>query len=69
MLWRSFRNNGWTKVQKFEEISDGEKNIYCVKPLETLLGTSEICDMTLISGAFDKSVFDKNTLLLEISED
>ena len=39
------------------------------KPLETFLGKSERCDMTLISGALDKSVFDGNTILLKISEE
>ena len=28
----TFQNNGWIKVQKFEDISDDEYNIYCVKP-------------------------------------
>ena len=63
-----FQNNGWTKVQKFEDISDDENNIYCLKRLETCLGKSEVCDMTLMSGAFDKDVFDGNTILLKISE-
>ena len=57
------------KVQKFKKISNHEKNIYCLKPLETFLGESEVCDMTLMSGSFDKSVFDGNTILLEISEE
>ena len=35
----------------------------------SILGKSEVCHMTLISGAFDKSVFDGNTLLLNISEE
>ena len=37
--------------------------------METFLGKSEICDITAISGAFDKSVFDGNTILLKISEE
>ena len=37
--------------------------------METFLGKSKTCDMTLMSGAFDKSVFDGNTILLEISEE
>ena len=40
----------------------------CVKPFEKLLCKSQICDMTLMSGAFDKSVFDGNTVLLKIRE-
>ena len=65
----AFQNNGWIKVQKFEDISDDEYNIYCVKPLETFLGKGEACDLTLMSGAFDKPVFDGNTILLVISEE
>ena len=55
----TFQKNAWIKVQKFEDISDDENNIYCVKPLETFLGKSEVCDMTLTSGAFHKSVSDE----------
>ena len=29
----------------------------------------QVCDMTIFSGALDKSVFDGNTILLEISEE
>ena len=65
----TFHNNGWIKVQKVEDISDDEKNIYCVKPLETFLGKSVVCDKMLMSGAFDKSVFGGNKILLEISEE
>ena len=65
----TFRKNGCIKVQKFEDISDDENNIFCLKPLETYLSKSEVCDKTLMSGAFDKSVFDGNTLLLKISEE
>ena len=46
-----------------------ENNIYCVKPLEIFLRKSETCDMTLMSGAFDKLVFDGDTILLKISEE
>ena len=31
----TFQSIGWIKVQKFEDISDDENNIYCAKPLET----------------------------------
>ena len=65
----TFQNNGWTKVQKFENISDDKKTIYCVKPLEMFLGKSESCLMTAMSGAFDKPVFDGNTILLKIGEE
>ena len=57
------------KVQKFEDISDDDNNIYCVKPFQTFLSKSEVCDITLLSGAFDKSVFEGNTILLKISEE
>ena len=40
-----------------------------MKPLKTLLDKSEICNMTCMKGAFDKSVFDGNNFLLEISEE
>ena len=59
------QNDGWIVLKKFKDISV-ENNTYCVKPLETFLGKSEVCDMTLMSEAFDKSVFDGNTILLKI---
>ena len=66
----TFQIIGCIKVQKNKDISDDdEKNIYGVKPLETFLGKREVCDMTLMSGAFDKSAFDGNTILLKISEE
>ena len=65
----TFKNNGCVKVQKFEDISNDENTIYCVKPMEILLGKSQICNMTTFSGAFDKKVFDGNTILLKISEE
>ena len=37
--------------------------------MEIFLGKSEVCDMTLKSGALNKSVFDGNTILLKISEE
>ena len=63
------QNNGWVKVQKLEEISGDENSVYCVKPLETCLGKSEVCDMTIFSGALDKFVYDRNIILLKISEE
>ena len=45
------------------------KTIYSVKPLKTFLSKNEVCDMTLNSGAFDKSVFNGNTTLLKVSEE
>ena len=64
----TFENNGWIKVQKFEDISDDKNTIYCVKPLEIFLGKTESCMMTAYSGAFNKLVFDGKTILLKISE-
>ena len=37
--------------------------------METFLGKSQLCDMTEISGAKDKKVFDGNTILLKIGEE
>ena len=65
----TFQTDWCIKVQKFEKISDDEKNIFCLKALRTFLGKSEVCDMTLRSGAFEKSVFDGNTISLELSEE
>ena len=46
-----------------------KKNIYYVKPLEIFLGKSHICNMTIMSGALDKSVFDGNTFSIKKSEE
>ena len=37
--------------------------------METFLGKSQLCDMTKVSGAEDKEVFDGNTILLKIVEE
>ena len=37
--------------------------------METFLGKSAVCDMTVESGALDKSIFNGNTILLKISEE
>ena len=50
----TFQNNGYVKVQKFEDISNDEITIYSVKPMELFLGKSQVCNMTMFSGAFDK---------------
>ena len=65
----TFENNGWIKVQELEDISDDKNTIYYVKPFEIFLGRSESCLLTALSGAFDKPVFDGNTILLKISEE
>ena len=36
--------------------------------MKIILSKSQICNMTMFSGAFDKKVFDGNTILLKISE-
>ena len=65
----TFKNNGCVKVQKFKDISNDKITIYCVKPMEIFLGKSQVCNMTIFSGARDKEVFDGNTILLKISEE
>ena len=63
----TIQNNGLVKVQKYEGIYADENIVYCVKPLKIFLGRSEVCDMTVMSRACDKSVFDGNTIFLKIS--
>ena len=65
----TFQNNVCVKVQKFRNISNDEKIIYCVKPMRKFLGKNQACNMTMFSGAFDKKVFDGNTTLPKISEE
>ena len=65
----TFQNNGYVKVQKFEDISKDKNTIYCVKPMEIFLGKSQVCKMTMFSGSFDKKVFDCNTILLKVGEE
>ena len=65
----TFQNNGCVKVQKFEDISNDENTIYSVKPMRIFLGKSQVCDMTMFSGAFDKKMCDGNTILHKISEE
>ena len=62
----SFRNNGCIKLQKFEDMSDDENKIFCVKLWEIILGKSLLCNMTEFPRAEDKAVFDGNTILLQI---
>ena len=65
----TFKNNGYVKVQKFEDISNDENTIYCVKLMKVFLGESQVFILTIFSGAFDKKVFDGNTISLKISEE
>ena len=62
----TFENKGWFKIQKFEDGSLDENIIYTVNPMETFLGKSKSCSMTALSGAFNKSCFDGNTILLKV---
>ena len=61
----TFQNNGCVKVEKFEGISNDENTIYSVKPMRIFLGKSQVCNMAMFSGSFDKPVFDGNTTLLK----
>ena len=63
----TFQNNGFVQVQQFEDVAESDKNIiYSINPMETFLGKSQRCSMTALSAAFDKSCFDRNTLLLKV---
>ena len=63
----TFENKGWVKVQNFEDESLDENIIYTVNPMEAFLGKNQSCTMTALSGAFDKSCFDGNTILLKVA--
>ena len=65
----TFENFASIKRQKFEDISNHENNVFCANFLEIFLSKSKICEMTLMSGAFHKSVFDGKTILIKISEE
>ena len=65
----TYTKKDWNKIQKFEDISNDKIIIYKVNPMETFLGKSKLCDMTECSGAEDKKVFDRNTILLKVSEE
>ena len=62
----TFQNKGWIKVQKFEDESLDENIIYTVNTMESFLGKSKFCNMTALSGAFNKGSFDGNTILLKV---
>ena len=62
----TFQNNGFVQVQQFEDVSESDKNfIYSINPMKSFLGKSQRCSIAL-SGAFDKSCFDGNTILLKV---
>ena len=62
-------NNYLIKVQKFKNNYDNENKILCVKPLETFLGKCDVCNMLSRVGTLDKSIFNRNSILLKISEE
>ena len=39
----TFKNNGNVKVHNFEDISNDENFLYCVKAMKTFLGKSQVC--------------------------
>ena len=65
----TIQNNRWYKVENYEVLSDDEKNFFSVKPLEKFLVRSQISDMTLMSGALNKSVFNGISILLKLNEE
>ena len=63
----TFQNNGFVQVQQFEDVSESDKNIiYCINPMKTFLDKSQRWNMTALSGSFNKSCFDGNTILLKV---
>ena len=65
----TFENKEWIKVQKFEDVSLDKNIIYMVNPLKMFFGKSKSCEMTIFSGAVDKSVFDGNTISHETAKE
>ena len=63
------QNKGWFKVQKFEDGSLDENIIYTVNPMESILGKSQSCSMTALSGSVNKGCFDGNTILLKVGKE
>ena len=50
----TFQNNGFVRVQQFEDVSESDKNIiYTINPMKSFLGKSQRC-------------FDGNTILLKV---
>ena len=65
----SFQNVGFVKVQKLGDKSNDENNFFCVMPLRTFENKGEVFDMTTMSGALDRSIYNGNTILLKIGEE
>ena len=63
------RNKGWVRVQRLEDVSNDDKIIYEVNPMETFIGKSENCKMTEFSRARNREVFNGNTILLQVNEE
>ena len=61
----TFQNTGCTKVQKFKNVSNHEKNILYIKHSQNFLGKSEVCDMNLMSRVSEESVFDGKLFYLK----
>ena len=55
------------EVKKLNIIYDDEKNMLCVKPLKIFLGKCDVRNMLLRIGALEEALFNRNTILLEIS--
>ena len=62
------QNSGCVKVQKFEDVFEDKNIIHKVNHMEIFLGKSQLYNMTDISGAEDKEIFNGNTILLKIGE-
>ena len=45
----TFRNKGWIKEQKIEDISDDKNFIYSVNPMKLFIVKSESCKLTALS--------------------
>ena len=65
----TFQNNGYVKLQKFEDFSNDENSFYHVKPLRIILGKSQVYNMNMFSGGLNKPAFDGNAILLEKIEE
>ena len=45
------------------------KIVFYIKPLQTFVGKSHVCDLTEFSGARDREVFNGNTILLKVGDE
>ena len=63
----TFRNKGWVRVRKLEDISNDRSILYEVNPIEIFIGKSQLCDMTEFSVTRDNEVFNGNTSSLKVS--